>query len=90
MKLRNAKLIADILLESPLISLDPETVQTNIIIFDLKSAAPDAANVVERAAKIGVSFFDFGPRTIRLVTHRDVSAQQCIDAAHEIVKVVAS
>jgi len=87
---KNAKLIANTLIESPFVDLDLATVQTNMIIFDLKETAPDASSVVKRAQKLGVDFFEFGPRTIRLVTHRDVTTDQCIEAAKLIRKAIES
>ena len=60
--------------------LDPATVQTNIVIFQVTADAPDAATVVTRAREQGVLLFAFGPRTLRLVTHADVSTDQCVRA----------
>ncbi|MCB9357896.1 MAG: threonine aldolase family protein [Calditrichaeota bacterium] len=85
---KNAKLLAGLLAACPLIELNPESVETNIVIFDLKSPAPGAREVEARAQKLGVSFFAFGPRTIRLVTHRDISTANCEKAAHLILKAI--
>lgn len=77
----NARRMAQRLAESPRIRLDPGTVETNILIFDLPEGAPDGPGFVARAAELGVLVFAFGPRRIRAVTHRDVSADQCDRAA---------
>lgn len=87
---KNAKLIANELAESTSVVIELSTVQTNIVIFDLKPSAPDAPTVVRRLHRVGVDFFDFGPRTIRLVTHRDVTAEQCMEAAKLIRKAIES
>jgi threonine aldolase len=84
----NARRIGARLAGSPRIDLDPATVQTNIIVFRLKPDAPDAATVVNRARDRGVLVFTFGPRTMRAVTHLDVSAEQCERAAAILVEVV--
>lgn len=84
----NAKLIAEKLAESKHIRIDLATVQTNIVIFDLNDSAPSAEEVVARAQKYGVEFFAFGPRTIRLVTHRDITQSQCLEAVSLILKAV--
>jgi threonine aldolase len=63
-------------------------VQTNILIVDLASDAPDAATVVTKAHERGVLIFAFGPRTIRVVTHMDVSSQQCEQAARALSEIV--
>ena len=63
-------------------SLDLATVQTNIVVFHLRPTRPtDAPTVVERARERGVLVFAFGPRTVRAVTHLDVSREQCAQAA---------
>jgi threonine aldolase len=80
----NAHRIAVRLAESPQIVIDMATVQTNIVIFSLAPNAPDAATVVDRARERGVLVFAFGPRTVRAVTHLDVTSDQC-DAAAEIL-----
>ena len=77
----NARLIGERLAASPLVALDLATVQTNILVFSLKEGAPDAATFVLRAKEHGVLLFAFGPRTVRAVTHLDVSRAQCAAAA---------
>ncbi len=84
----NARRIAERLVESPRIMLDLATVQTNIIVFGLAADAPDAPTVVAQALARGVLVFAFGPRTIRAVTHLDVSRGQCERAA-EILAALA-
>jgi len=84
----NARRIAERLARSSRIALDLATVQTNIIVFRLDAEAPDAATVVARARERGVLVFAFGPRTIRAVTHLDVSRAQCEEAA-EVLAAIA-
>lgn len=85
----NARLIAGRLQKNSTVVLDPESVQTNIIVFSLAPGAPDAAAVVERARERGVLLFAFGARTIRAVTHLDVSREQCEQAAAILDEVIA-
>ena len=85
----NARIIADRLATSSKIVLDITTVQTNILIFDVTPDAPDAPTVVNRAKERGVLIFAFGPRTIRAVTHLDVSRDECERAAEVLLDVVA-
>ncbi|OGO53715.1 MAG: threonine aldolase [Chloroflexi bacterium RBG_16_72_14] len=73
----NARLIADLVAQSPRVILDPKAVRTNILVFRLTGDGPDAATVVSRARDRGVLVFAFGPRTVRAVTHLDVSRQAC-------------
>ena len=84
----NARLIADRLSTSRQILLDAATVQTNIVVFGLVADAPDAPTVVNRARERGVLIFAFGQRTIRAVTHLDVSRPQCEQAAAVLLDIV--
>ena len=84
----NARAIADRLSTSSRIVLDRATVQTNILVFSLTADAPDAPTVVSRANERGVLIFAFGPRTVRAVTHLDVSRQECERAADVLLEIV--
>ena len=84
----NARLIADRLAACPLIQLDVSTVQTNIVVFGLGPGAPDAATVSARARGLGVLLLPFGPRTLRAVTHLDVSTEACRLGADLLVAAV--
>ena len=85
----NARLIGKTLAASARIALDLATVQTNILVFSLNEGAPDAATFVARAKERGVLLFAFGPRTVRAVTHLDVSREQCERAADVLVEIAA-
>ena len=58
------------------------------MVFGLEESGPDAPAVVKRAAEVGVLIYAFGPRTLRLVTHRDVSAAQCAEAAQRLLQAL--
>jgi len=82
----NARLLAERLAGSPRIGLDLATVQTNIVVFSLAPGAPDAAAFVAAARAAGVWVNALGARTIRALTHRDVTAAQCAFAAEVLVR----
>jgi threonine aldolase len=64
------------------VQLDLATVQTNIVVFHLPTTMPlDAPNLCALARDQGVLVNAFGPRTVRAVTHLDVSRAQCERAA---------
>ncbi|HET9762939.1 MAG TPA: GntG family PLP-dependent aldolase [Casimicrobiaceae bacterium] len=84
----NARLVAERLARSPRVRIDLERAQTNILVFELAAEAPDAATVVARAKERGVLIFAFGPRTLRAVTHLDVTREQCARAAEILVAIV--
>jgi threonine aldolase len=54
----------------PGVTLDPATVDTNIVVFGV----PDAPAFLERLAAEGVDMTPLGPATVRAVTHLDVDA----------------
>src|SRR5450755_5150035 len=83
----NARLIAERLARCPQVEIDLESVQTNIVVFQLAAGAPDTAAVVAAARERGVWINALGARTIRALTHRDVTREQCAAAA-EILALV--
>ena len=84
----NARVLAERLAQSPRVTLDLATVQTNIVVFGVADEAPDGAAIVAAARERGVLVFAFGPRTIRAVTHLDVSRAQCIEAAGVLAAII--
>ena len=86
----NAARLAQRLAQSSRVVLDLASVQTNIVMFQVTAGAPDAATIVARAAEQGVLLFAFGPRTMRLVTHADVTAEQCARAAEILAAISES
>jgi threonine aldolase len=84
----NARLIAERLAGLPGIALDLATVQTNIVVFRLGKPLPDAAAIVARARGAGVLVSALGPRTVRAVTHRDVSRADCERAADRLAAII--
>jgi len=87
---RNARRLAEAVSRSPRVQLDLATVQTNIVVFHLPPEMPmDAPAVALRARERGVLLNAFGPRTLRAVTHLDVTAAQCERAARVLVALLA-
>jgi threonine aldolase len=73
----NARLIGERLADRPGVAIDLDALETNILVFGVR----DAATVVARAAEHDVHVLAFGPRTIRAVTHLDVTRAECERAA---------
>ena len=73
---RHARMLAEALAQSAAVLIDLTTVQTNIVVFHLAPGAPDAATLVARARERGVLLNAFAQRTVRAVTHLDVSGPQ--------------
>jgi threonine aldolase len=82
----NARRLAEGLAALPGVSLDPATVETNLVFFDVTGAI-DAPQAVAGLLARGIRMGALGPRTIRAVTHLDVSAadvDKTLAAAREI------
>ncbi|HEU0216917.1 MAG TPA: GntG family PLP-dependent aldolase [Stellaceae bacterium] len=86
----NARLIAERIAQMPGIQLGLSAVQTNIVIWEMAPGAPDAATIVANAKAAGVLISGLGVRTVRAVTHMDVSAEQCGRAAEVLVEIVTA
>jgi threonine aldolase len=71
----NARRLAEGLCGLPGVVLDPASVETNIVIFELNGAV-DAKQVLAALLARGIRMGAMGPRTIRAVTHLDVSPPQ--------------
>jgi len=83
----NARRLAEGLAGLPGVKLDPASVETNLVFFEVTGPL-DAPTVVERLLGRGVRMGAMGPHTIRAVTHLDVSAaqiEQALDAARAVL-----
>jgi threonine aldolase len=87
---RHAYQLAQALAACPAVRLDLATVQTNIVVFHLAEGGPDAAALVASARAQGVLLNAFAARTVRAVTHLDVSAGQVARAAEVLAGLLGS
>jgi threonine aldolase len=78
----NARLLADGLRERGLTVRTPET---NIVLIDVPEDAP---GVVNRSREQGVLIGAMGPRTLRAITHLDVTEKSVVTAAQIIADYV--
>src|SRR3954469_406809 len=84
----NARRLAEGLAALPGVTLDPKTIETNIVFFDLTGNV-DAPALVDRLLERGVRVGAMGARTVRAVTHLDVGAddiERTLEAARAILK----
>lgn len=82
-----ARFLAEKLLQIPGISLDLDTVQTNIVIFDIKQTGRSVPQVLENLKTKGVLVIPFGNTTVRAVTHLHVNRkdiEQAVAAFNDI------
>ena len=83
----NARRLAEGLAQLPGVALDPTSVETNLVFFELTGPV-GAGTFVDRLLARGVRMGAMGPHTIRAVTHLDVSAtqiEQALDAARGVL-----
>ena len=85
---RNAKRLALGLKELKGILIDPEEVETNIIIFNIADTGMTAPQVAEAMKKNGILVHPVGKTQIRLVTNLDVSSKDIEVALKAFEKVL--
>jgi threonine aldolase len=69
------------------VSIDPEKVQTNILVFDISETGVSVQELSAKLKEQGVLANGISATEMRMVTHKDVSRQDC-ETALSIVKTV--
>jgi len=85
----NAHRFAEAIAEFPGIRLDPDTVETNIVIFEVEARLGSAHQFVERLREREIWMLATAPTRVRAVTHLDVSRAQ-VDRAAKVLREVCS
>ena len=85
----NAQIIATAIRQADGLSLATNDVDSNIIIFDIDPDVCDASGFVGAMAEEGVLLIGLGPQTMRIVTHLDVSQEDCQTAAGTLLRTVS-
>jgi threonine aldolase len=75
----NARLLAEGVAKLPGVTLDLATVQTNIVVFQLPSAAA-AERLQAAVGEAGLRVSNFGGGRLRMVTHYGITADDCRQA----------
>jgi threonine aldolase len=86
---KNARLLARTLNGLRGIRVDLATVQTNIVIADVRDHPLGETGIVEKMREKGVLFLAIGPGRLRLVTHLDVSKDQVEEACALLSKALS-
>ena len=82
----NAQLLAQAIRNSPGLALQPDQVDTNIVIFAVDASLGTAAEFVQALKEAGVLMLPIAPAKIRAVTHLDVTTQQVAQAGQIIMQ----
>ena len=85
----NARFIAEELARVPGISIDPTDIQTNIVIFDVEGTGMTGREVSAKLRERGVLSNAVGPYRMRMLTHYDVTREQCERAMEVMAEVCA-
>ena len=83
----NARNLAYGLANLPGVSMDLDTVRTNIVIFDISRTRRSQREICEGLKRNGVLAVGFG-NSIRMVTHRNVTAEQIEKAVEALGRVL--
>ncbi len=86
---RNAQLLAARLSQLPGTRIDAARVQTNIVIFDISGLGITGAEFSRQLKAGGVLANEIGSTRMRMVTHMDVSREDCERAAALCSEIVA-
>jgi threonine aldolase len=85
----NAKRLADGIRQIPGLTLVPDEVDTNLVIFQIDPRLEPAGQFVTRLKEQGLIAGSFGRNNVRLVTHLDVNTAD-VDAALAILRRVCA
>jgi threonine aldolase len=85
---RNARLLAELLDGVRGLDLAPTLVRTNILVVGIEGTGMESAALAARLAAEGVLFGTIDPKTIRMLTHLDVSEEQVRHAARAFERVL--
>ncbi len=81
----NARLLAEALSNIDAVSIDLDSVETNIVIFHLTGDL-SGEELVARLKTRGVLASAIGPKSIRMVSHHDVDRAACVTAAEVLTE----
>ena len=86
----NAKFLARELAGVPGIAIDPDYVQTNIVIYDVAGTGLTSSEFSARLKERRVLINGINPRQMRALTHCDVSRADCVRAMEAIHAVAVA
>ena len=84
----NARRLAQGMANIPGLTVDPENIQTNIVIFEIDPSVGSAAEVMQALAEAGVRVTPSRAQTLRMVTHRQVGSAEVDEALSRVSKVM--
>ncbi len=86
----NAQVIADAVCQCDGVTLEPEKVDTNIVIFKIEPEICGASEFCELAKERGVWMLPFSSKHVRAVTHMHISETDAVEAGKRLQQVFES
>jgi len=86
----NAQVLAQGLLRIPGITIEPEKVQTNIVLYDVRKTGLTSGQFLQKLAERKVLGGPVDARRVRMVTHLDVDREDIEQALRRIGEVVGA
>lgn len=83
----NARRLAEGIAAIPGLRLDPQTVETNLVYFEVSSEWGDAPLFSQQLAESGVRMYALGRQRLRACTHLDITPAQVEEAIRIIARV---
>jgi threonine aldolase len=83
----NARVIAELVAGAGVV--EPGAVETNIVLLDTSGTGLSAQEFVAAARTDGVLMAAVGSQTVRLITHLDVTADDCRKAGETLARILA-
>lgn len=84
----NARQLAQGLANIDGLKLDPDSIQSNIVIFEVDGSVGAASQVISTLAREGVLVTYPGKQSIRMVTHRHIGSDDIDEALSRVSRVV--
>ena len=86
----NARFLAEGLARIPGIQVDPASVDSNIVVFDISATGLAPGEVSAQLRRRGVLMNAINQRCLRAVTHYDVNRAQCAEAVEAAAECMAA
>ena len=84
----NARTIAALVAGAGVVQ--PTAVETNVVLLDMSVARLSAGELVESARADGVLIAAVGPQVVRIITHLDVTADDCRKAGETLARLLGA
>lgn len=84
----HATALAEQLRKIPSVAMDPDSVETNIVVFDVTDSSRSAAEILAALKQAGVLINNVGGMRFRAVTHLDVSGRDIEEAGRIFTHVL--